>query len=231
MQDRTAVVIVAASGIAEHDLLWAPLAGRITLVRTIDVFDASPLIHTIVLVLVAGEIAHANALCRHESWHKIAAIVAGGASRQESVRRSLDILAETAPDSQWVMIHDATRPLVTPTLLETGLRAAQEHQAATAAVPVKETIKQVQQGQIAATLDRSQLWTVQTPQVFSYPLILQAHRQVAAQEQEQASDDAALLERLGQRVVIFPGSYANIKITTSEDLLLAEALLQELAGI
>jgi 2-C-methyl-D-erythritol 4-phosphate cytidylyltransferase len=206
-------------------LVWTPLAGRIILARTIDVFEASPLIESIILVLDAGHVAHADKLCQSERWHKVSAIIASSSSRQTSILSSLDALAEKAPAA--VIIHDATRPLVTQTLLETGLRAAQEHQAATAAVPVKDTIKQVRQRQITATLDRSQLWTVQTPQVFSYPLLHQAHRQAAAQHLQDIIDDAALLEQLGQAVVVFPGSYTNIKISTVEDLLLAEELLQE----
>lgn len=225
MQDSAAVVIVDGPDPARPSL-WTPLAERIILARTVDVFEASPLIQSIILVLAAEDIARANTLCRDEGWRKITGIIARGISRQASVRSSLDTLAEAAPGNDWVVIHDAYRPLVTPTLLEAGLRAAQEHQAATAVVAVKETIKQVQLGQITATLDRSQLWAVQTPQVFSFPLIHQAHRQATAQERQTVTDDAALLERLGQRVVIFPGSYTNIKIMTAEDLLLAEALLQ-----
>jgi 2-C-methyl-D-erythritol 4-phosphate cytidylyltransferase len=122
------------------------------------------------------------------------------------------------------MIHDAARPLVTPALLETGLETAYKHKAAIAAVPVKDTIKEVQNGQIHSTPDRSQLWTVQTPQVFSFPLIYEAHHSAIAQEN--MTDDATLLERLGYPVVIFSGSYSNIKITTQEDILLAEALMR-----
>lgn len=122
------------------------------------------------------------------------------------------------------MIYDGARPFITEELLETGLQAAQEHQAVVAAVPVKDTIKQVQNGRIYATLDRSQLWMIQTPQIFSFPLIQQAHSSPLAQED--VTDDATLLEQMGQHVTIFPGSYTNIKITTQEDLLFAEALLQ-----
>ena len=227
MQDRSAVVIVAAGAsrrMQGRDKLWTPLAGRITLARTIDVFEASSLIDTIVLVLSAERIVDATTLCQHEAWQKIAAIVAGGTRRQDSVRIGLDTLAKLAPTSQWVMIHDGARPFVTPAMLEAGLKAAHEHQAAIAAVPVKDTIKQVHQGKVSATLDRTQLWAVQTPQVFSLSLIHQAHHSSAAQED--VTDDAALLERLGEPVAVFPGSYSNIKITTQEDLLLAEALIQ-----
>jgi len=207
-----------------RDKLWLPLAGRIILAHTIDVFQSSPLIDTIILVTSAERVDEATALCQQEQWHKVAAVVAGGARRQDSVRIGLDRLAALSPICRWVMIHDGARPFVTSTILEAGLQAVQEHEAAIAAVPVKDTIKQVQQGLIQATLDRSQLWAIQTPQVFSFPLIHEAHSSPIAQED--VTDDATLLERLGYRVAIFPGSYTNIKITTQEDLLFAEALLQ-----
>lgn len=227
MQNSAAAIIVAAGSSRRmdgRDKLWAPLAGRITLARTIDVFEYSSLIHTIVLVLKAERVAGATALCQQEGWQKVASIVAGGTRRQDSVCAGLDMLVQIAPTTQWVMIHDGARPLVTPSMLEAGLKAAQEHQAAIAAVPVKDTIKQAQQGQVVATPDRSQLWAVQTPQVFSFPLIHQAHHAPAAEEE--VTDDAALLERLGQPVFVFPGSYSNIKITTQEDFLVAEALIR-----
>ncbi len=232
MQNSSAAVIVAAGSsrrMEGRDKLWLPLAGRITLARTIDVFETSPIINTIVLVLNAERISGATMLCQQEGWHKIARIVAGGTCRQDSVRIGLDALLEIAPTTDWVMIHDGARPLVTLSILEAGLQAAQEYQAAVAAVPVKDTIKQVQQGWIRSTLDRSQLWAVQTPQVFSLPLIHHAHHTPLAQQD--VTDDAALLEQLGQRVAIFPGSYTNIKITTQEDLLIAETLIKGLTAL
>jgi 2-C-methyl-D-erythritol 4-phosphate cytidylyltransferase len=224
---KSAAVIVAAGTsrrMQGHDKLWTLLAGRTTLARTVDVFQASPLIETIVLVTNAERLAATTTLSQEEAWHKVSAIVAGGTRRQDSVRIGLDALAHIAPDCRWVMIHDGARPFVTPAILEAGLQAVQEHQATIAAVPVKDTIKQVVQGVICATPERSQLWAVQTPQVFSFPLIHQAHHSPIAQED--MTDDATLLERLGQHVTIFPGAYTNIKITTREDLFFAEALIK-----
>ncbi len=226
MQNSAAVIIVAAGTsrrMQGRDKLWTPLAGRITLACTIDVFEASPLIDTIMLVLSTERLADATALCKQEGWRKIAAIVPGGKRRQDSVCAGLDSLLKIAPTTQWVMIHDGARPLVTPAMLEAGLKAAQQYLAAIAAVPVKDTIKLVQDGKVRTTLDRSELWAVQTPQVFSFPLIYQAHHSSAAQAD--VTDDAALLERSGQAVAIFQGAYTNIKITTQEDLLLAEAFI------
>jgi 2-C-methyl-D-erythritol 4-phosphate cytidylyltransferase len=204
-----------------RDKLWLPLAGRITLAHTIDAFQASPLIDTIVLVTSAERLEDARALCQEEQWHKVSAVVLGGSRRQDSVCIGLDTLAA---ETGWVMIHDGARPFVTPTIIEAGLQAAQQHLAAVAAVPVKDTIKQVQDGIIHATLDRSQLWAIQTPQVFSFSLIHEAHHSPIAQTD--VTDDASLVELLGQHVAVFPGSYTNIKITTQEDLIFAEALLQ-----
>ncbi len=229
MQGTCAAIIVAAGSsrrMAGHDKLWIPLAGRLTLCHTIDVFEASPLVQRIILVLNSERIQDARALCEQEGWQKLAAIVSGGARRQDSVRNGLDALAAIAPDTHWVMIHDGARPLVTATILEAGLQTAQAHHAAIAAVPLKDTVKHVQDGYVVGTIDRSQHWAVQTPQVFSFPLIYEAHHSPEAEEE--ATDDAALLERKGARVAIFPGAYTNIKITTQEDILVAEALLRGL---
>lgn len=207
-----------------QDKLWIPLAGRFTLARTIDVFETSPIIDNIVLILHSERLDEVTKLCQHEGWRKISSIVEGGMRRQDSVRSGLESLAKLAPTTQWVMIHDGARPLVTPDILEAGLKTAQECYAAIAAVPVKDTIKHVQQGWVSSTLDRSQLWAIQTPQVFSFPLIHHAYQ--TAPFQQEFTDDAALLEHLGKRVAIFNGSYRNIKITTQEDLLIAEALIK-----
>jgi 2-C-methyl-D-erythritol 4-phosphate cytidylyltransferase len=232
MQDKSSAIIAAAGSsrrMEGRDKLWTPLAGRITLARTIDVFEASPIVDNIVLILNAERIDFATAVCKQEGWRKITAIVAGGIRRQDSVRIGLETLANIDPKTQWVMIHDGARPLVTPDILEVGLKAAQAYKAAIAAIPVKDTIKQVQQGWIHNTLDRSQLWAIQTPQVFSFDLIHHAYQ--TSLMQQEFTDDAALLEQLGQPVAIFPGSYSNIKITTQEDLLIAEALIKGLTVI
>ncbi len=226
--NETCSAIIAAAGSSHRmqgqDKLWMPLAGRLTLARTIDVFDASPLIDRIVLVLNAERIDDAEQLCKQEGWQKIAGILAGGERRQDSVRLGLDALSHIDPQCRWVMIHDGARPLVTPTMLEAGLLAARQHQAAIAAVPVKDTIKYIEGDFVTATIERSRHVAIQTPQVFSFPLIHSAHH--APEAREDVTDDAALLERLGQRVAIFPGSYSNIKITTLEDVRIAEAFLK-----
>jgi 2-C-methyl-D-erythritol 4-phosphate cytidylyltransferase len=226
MEKHSAAVIVAAGNSRRMqgiDKLWYPLAGRITIARTIDIFQHSPIINEIVVVTNPERITDLHNLCQQEDWHKIVAIVAGGARRQDSVRVGLDALAERHTTNQWVMIHDGARPFVTPSILQAGLEAVQTLQATIAAVQVKDTIKQVHNTIITATPERTQLWSIQTPQIFSFPLIHQAHHHPIAQTD--VTDDASLLEQLGHTVTIFPGSYTNIKITTQEDLLFAEAFL------
>lgn len=226
MQEKAAVIIVAAgtSRRMGRDKLWIPLAGRVTLARTIDAFQNSPLVESIVIVTSTERLLDTQELCTQEGWDKVEAVVPGGLRRQDSVRAGLNFLASRRPTCRWVMIHDGARPFVTATIIEAGLHAAQKHQAAVAAVPVKDTIKQVQNGMINATPDRAALWIIQTPQVFAFDLIHQAHHSPLATED--ATDDALLLERLGHHVAIFTGSYLNIKITTQEDLLFAEVCLK-----
>ena len=125
---------------------------------------------------------------------------------------------------EWVVVHDGARPLVTRELIDKGLAAARETGAATCAVPLHDSIKLVNdKGLVEKSLDRRRLWQVQTPQVFRYDLLMEAHR--AAAKQPPASDDAALVERLGYPVKVFMGSYHNIKVTTPDDLVLAQILL------
>jgi 2-C-methyl-D-erythritol 4-phosphate cytidylyltransferase len=227
---ETAAVVIVAAGVSRRmqgqDKLWTPLAGRIVLARTVDTFQQSPLIDTIVIVTSSERLEDTKALSQQEHWHKVVTVVTGGVRRQDSVCCGLDTLAEIQPTCRWVMIHDAARPFVTQEILEVGLQTAYRHQAAIAGVPVKDTIKQVYAQKIHSTLDRASLWTAQTPQIFSFPLIYQAHHHPLAQED--MTDDATLLERLGHAVFIFPGSYTNIKITTPEDLLIAQGLVRGL---
>ena len=123
---------------------------------------------------------------------------------------------------EWVAVHDGARPLAAPELLAKGLEAAQETGAAVPVTPLSDTVKMVDSGGwVVETLARERLWAVQTPQVFRRELLSEAHRTVT----DTVTDDAAMVERLGHRVRVFPGTPANLKVTRPEDLLFAEALL------
>lgn len=202
---------------------YIPLLGDPILAWTLRACAAAPEVVAIVLVVASADVEY----CRQQAadvWHvpKPVHVVAGGASRQESVRAGIAALPD---DVGLVAVHDGVRPLMRPRLLQIALDAARHHGAATAAVDLKDTIKQVEDGWVVATPARASLRAVQTPQAFQRSLLEAAHER-AVTEHWQATDDAALVERAGHRVRVVDGSYANIKITTPEDLLVAETLLR-----
>ena len=223
--------IIASAGAGARmggaDKLFAPLAGRPLLAWTLAAFQECPSVDRIVLVLSTANLERGQRLVEDEGFHKVGAVCAGGPRRQDSVRLGLEALGPC----EWVLVHDGARPLVTTALIERGLAAARETGAAVAAVPIADTVKQTgPEGTVEQTLDRSRLWAVQTPQVFRYDLLLRAHGEVTADPSAGLragfTDDAAMLEALGLPVKLYPGSPLNIKVTTVEDLRLAEALLE-----
>ena len=219
--------IVVAAGRSTRmggaDKLFAPLGGVPLLARALRAFQDSPLVDRIVLVLSAANLERGRELAAEYGIGKLAAACEGGPRRQDSVRLGLDALGTC----DWVLVHDGARPLLSAELIERGLAAARETGAAVPAVPLADTVKEAAaDGMVERTLDRSRLWAAQTPQVFRYDLLLRAHREVTAEVTADVTDDAAMLEALGLPVKLFEGSPANIKVTTPEDLRLAEALLE-----
>jgi len=149
-------------------------------------------------------------------------LVAGGETRQESVA---NCIREISVDCDIVAVHDAARPLVTPQLVIDVMNRANETGAAIAAVPCKDTLKLCDdKGVVSKTLDRSRVWLVQTPQCFRHDLLVSAHEK-AQREGDLATDDAALVERMGAPVHVVMGSYENIKVTTPEDVPICEEIL------
>lgn len=147
----------------------------------------------------------------------------GGATRQASVRAGLEGLSVNAPS--FVLIHDAARPFVSAALIDRAIDAAKMQGAAVPAVAIADTVKKIDENSVVAeTLDRNRLRTVQTPQAFAYQLIMGAHRRAAAAGRSDFTDDAALAEWAGQRVGVFEGDAANIKLTTNDDFARAEIL-------
>ena len=201
------------------DKLFAPLGGRPLLARTLAAFQACPAINRVVLVLAAENLARGLAMAEEDGLDKVRTVCLGGRRRQDSVWKGLEALGPCA----WVVVHDGARPLVTAQLIEEGLRAARETGAAACALPAQDTMKRVDEhGLILRTVERRRLWLIQTPQVFRYDILREAHQR----SRRTATDDAALVERLGHRVRVYPGSLRNLKVTTPEDLALAEALLR-----
>jgi 2-C-methyl-D-erythritol 4-phosphate cytidylyltransferase len=196
------------------------LKGKPVLARVIEPFHRCKAIDQIVVVANRNNLDWCRQLAAEQGWFKVTDVCPGRERRQDSVDAGLERLDHC----HWVVIHDAARPLVTEDLILQGLREAEETGAAVAAVPVTDTIKSARdEGIVHKTLPRQDLWTVQTPQVFRFDIITEAHRCIAGD----VTDDAAMVERLGYRVKLYMGSYGNIKITTPDDLALAEVLWQK----
>ncbi len=227
MAEVAAVVPAAGSGSRMGKLTkkqFLSLGGIPVLGHTLKILDDSRVIDRIVIVSGIGEEDYCrSAVAGKLGIGKVSAIVAGGRERQDSVYNGLLALS---PDTGIVVIHDGVRPLLSADSLEVVVEAARTYGAATLAVPVKDTVKKEGGGGfVSGTLSRENLWLAQTPQAFQYSLIISAHRR-AREENCLATDDAGLVELMGYQVKIVQGSYLNIKITTPEDLLLAESIIR-----
>lgn len=200
------------------------LGGVPILERTIAAFHSLRGIREIVLVVPAGSLSRTRALVRRAGFRKVTDVVEGGEDRQASVFNGLK---RCSFRSGVVLVHDAVRPLVGRRTIMSVIRAAGRYGAAVAGVPVKDTIKIESQGRpgfYARTLRRDELWAVQTPQGFLFPLLWDAHRK-ARSSGFIGTDDASLVERMKTPVRIVRGTETNIKITTPEDRKLAEFLI------
>ncbi len=195
------------------------------LAHTLGAFDQNSVVDTIFVIVDGPDFDTCrSAVIEPYNFQKVASLVPGGVTRQDSVFNGLKVLPD---DTDFVVVHDGVRPFVTDEMIFTCIEAASDWGAAVVAVPVKDTIKVADSdGFVVDTPDRSQLWTIQTPQVFRKNLLLEAHR-YARRKQMQLTDDAALVEQLGLKVKCVMGSYSNLKITTPEDLVVAEALMRK----
>jgi len=223
----TSVVPAAGKGMrlgSQIPKALIPILGKPMLSWTIAALEQTPIVDAIVIVAPSEALDDFEKLRIGEGWRKVVAIVAGGLDRQQSVWNGLQAMPER---TEWVIVHDAARPLVKPSLIFAVWEAAQEiGTAAIAALPCTDTVKRTLDGVlIAETLDREQLWLAQTPQVFAAELLREAHEQ-ALKDGCTATDDAMLVERMGVPIRLVPGDPTNIKITHPTDLLLAEAILK-----
>jgi len=201
------------------------LADRPILLWTLQALDRVEEIEEVVVAVHPNDMKAVFHLVGRWKGHGRSAkmkIVLGGKTRGESVRNGLKALA---PHLRWVVVHDGARPLVPPALIRQTLSSAHRHGAAIAAIPSVPTVKQVRGGWVVSTLDRRSIWMVQTPQAFRRDWLEEAYKKAERQKIE-ATDDAHLVERLGLRVRVVCGSFKNIKITTKEDLIMAEALIR-----
>ena len=232
---RTAAVVLAAgsgkrmnAGVKKQ---YMEIAGRPVLYYSLKAFEES-FIDEIVLVVTQDEIEQVQeSYVNQYGFQKISRIVAGGKERYHSVACGLQAVHQ---DCDFVFIHDSARPMLTQEILQRVYRAVQEEEACVVGVPSKDTVKIAdEQGYVSVTPNRSLVWNVQTPQVFSYPLVHSAYEELLQKEQEllaaggQITDDAMVVEYLARhKVKLVEGSYENIKITTPEDVQIAERYLQ-----
>ena len=213
------------SSIAKQYLL---LDGVPVLVRTLKIFQQAKVIDEIVLVVPEDDLISARKqLVNKYDLTKVTAIVAGGNERQDSVRNGLSTIVDKC---DVVIIHDGVRPLLTEEMLNQVVAAAKSDGASSIGVKVKDTVKQTTDDNlVAATLPRNNLWLTQTPQAFAFDVLQRAY-DAAASDKFYGTDDASLVERIGVKVKMIAGSYENIKITTPDDLIIAEAFIKNKAG-
>lgn len=221
----TAVIVAAgsASRMKGTDKVMADLGGEPMLLRTVRAFQEASVIQEIIVVTREDLVPHVERLCEAGGISKLAAVVTGGASRQESVELGL---AAVSKKTKLAAIHDGARPLVSPNLIDRVVRAAHTYGAAAPALPVKDTIKEARGGVVLSTPDRKTLYAVQTPQVFDYDLLRGALRK-AERDRAQVTDDCSAVERMGMSVKLVEGAEENFKVTTPWDLSVARAYLEE----
>lgn len=221
-----AIITAAGKGARMGSKIHKPyltLANRPILAHTIAPFEQSRFITSIIIVTGKGlEDFCLKDIITKYNFKKVYKIVSGGKERQDSVMSGI-----IAAGDGWdvVAVHDAVRPFVTIEMIESTVLAAKKKGAATLAVPVKDTIKQVFSGFVKKTLQREKLWAIQTPQAFRFDILKKAHER-ALKQGFIGTDDSILVERLGHKVAVVKGSYDNIKITTPEDLVLGERILK-----
>jgi len=224
------IALVPAAGMgkrmgADINKQYLLLAGKPIVAHTIQVLEDAPFIDDIYVIVPEAEIPYCREhVVERHSLSKVRRIVAGGAERQHSVLNGLRALAG-ASDKDVVLIHDGVRPFISPAILRKSVETARIRDGALVAVPVKDTVKVVIEGIVRETPPRETLWLAQTPQAFTYSVIMAAH-EIAEAERYLGTDDASLVEWMGKEVHIVMGDYRNIKITTPEDMVLAEAFLR-----
>lgn len=222
---KCAAVIVAAGSATRMqgtDKIMADLCGEPLILHTLRAFQQSEDVQEIVLVTREDLVEPLSELCVQKQLSKVRRICKGGATRAASVQAGLDQISKAC---DFVAIHDGARPLVTQAVIHDAIRKAAKFHAAAPAIPVKDTVKVVHGGVVESTPDRSGLYAVQTPQVFSLDLYRAALKK-AITEKQTLTDDCSAAEQYGVKVVITEGSDENLKVTTPTDLILAEAILK-----
>lgn len=220
-----ALVVAAGSGSrmtsGRDDKPFIELCGCPLVWYSLEKLEKSPLVDSVTLAVKENYIGHARDLVARYGFKKVSSVIAGGATRTDSVRRGL--AAMKADDLDILIIQDGARPFLSEDMIRSSVEAAERYGAAVVGVPCTATIKEVgSDGAINATPDRNRMWEAQTPQVFRYDVIRTAYEKFPKDE---ATDDSALVERMGHKVMMVEGSRDNIKVTVAADIAVAEAIL------
>jgi 2-C-methyl-D-erythritol 4-phosphate cytidylyltransferase len=221
----TAIIVAAGeSGRMGFDKLFATIAGRPVITHTINAFERAGCVGEIIVVAREDRHAEIKTIVRDENFKKVQSIIPGGKHRQDSVHAGLDHLEAGA---KYVAVHDAARPLITAEQIELVFEQCRIHAAASLAEPIRDTLKYADAGFfVAGSVDRRQLYAMQTPQIFERQLIEDAYKAVYA-ENVSITDEVSAVERLARKVILVPNHDLNLKITYPRDLALAEFVLKQ----
>lgn len=222
--------VVVAAGTSTRmgfDKILADVGGQPVIVRCLQSFQQAPSVTEIVVVTREDLVPAVARLCQDFGLTKVTKVIRGGENRTQSARLGTLECGRKAP---LIAIHDGARPFVTVQVIEDAIAQAAVNGAAAPAVPLKDTVKLARSGLVERTLDRSELYAVQTPQVFDGDLI-RAALQKALEDGAELTDDCAAVERLGMKVVLTSGDERNIKLTTPTDLLIGEVLCEEVPAL
>lgn len=222
--------IIVAGGSSQRmgfDKLLAPIEGKPVVAHSIAAFEQSNSVAEIILVARAERLSEYEKISESYGFRKISAIIPGGVRRQDSVSRGLEKLQQR---TEFIAVHDAARPLVSADLIERLFQFARDHGGAASAAPIVDTLKRVDREHlVVGSIDRTDLFAVQTPQIFQRALLEKAYREVFDAGLE-VTDEISAVERIGGKIILLPNESPNFKITYPADLQLAEFLLRQRAS-
>lgn len=227
MNKVCAIIAAAGSGLrmgVNFNKQFIKVKDKPLLYYTLNAFDKNPFVDNIIITAKEDEVTFIKEeIVNKYKFSKVSAVIVGGKERQDSVFNALKFLS----NFHIVLIHDGARPFVSQEIIENGIKNAINFGAAACGVTPKDTIKlKGNNGFSAGTLNRDELFSVQTPQCFKYELIFEAHKS-AFEREIRCTDDTAVIESFGGNVYLYDGSYENIKITTPEDLIFANRIVEE----
>lgn len=225
---RRVIAIVPAAGIGrrfgqDNSKPFHLLGGEPLIVWTIRALESADEIEEIIPVLRKEDIQRGIDVFKGYNLSKIKRIATGGKERQDSVYNALKLINDS---SSVVLIHDGVRPFIEKDLIEKAIKGLEGFDGVVLGIPVKDTIKEVEEGIVKRTLKREVLWSIQTPQVFVFKKLSEAY-EMSLKDGFYSTDDSALVERYGGKIKVIMGSYKNIKITTPDDMILAEYLISK----